>query len=843
MPDALSAVERVKQLKEAYTNRAQLDTNRTARIETMYRLLFGLPQDKKTIDVLLFEADEDTATYLESHVFDVLKTLTWRGKGQINFQQRSEWGGERDSYNLYFFGPTLVSKGQLIDTRTLEKRIRTRIQREGIESKVVFFHELERLFVQPIPWEKCFPINVLLVSAEQYSEYRSHIGEYLKKLKVGDVINIGERSEFVGLVDRPAFNIVGTPSKEELLKDPSKYAADIAFINLMCTQKPLLDELQLPLILSYRAANPYTFVRATVNEHQAHVMTTGEPHPDMTGGQDARLDAQDYRKMEEYCRSVMGIVRELQKTSCYGLRFFHLLRPDTSLLAKWGHAIALPKPRGGENPISRSEIESFYYTYANSLVHHFLSGDDLYLLLSEKAHIQSRPNLSHELKLTSIIEPTSAFQTGAPYLTAIEDNYKEGLWLSPRTRVLIQDTAASFRRFLELVKMQHRGKILIEFNDELCITGTVGAIDKKKRYPEIHNIVIGKPTPHHHAWALYHDWLTTQKEEFAPNFQTPRIRIPIPINNLESFVVEEYIIGPTVCELLDMISTQHAQRAGGEYSELRNVIYDVEMERFLFYINKFRELITSPDGKAEPVDLAAVKQTYIDHFYDVFENRARFTNVKYDDEELAHIKRVLHRYGWDRFITNDAVRRNLAATFRNSIAKTGLVNISLDKFLQLVSDNGKISKTKLRNLLFRIDQGDKYSVPYEDIWEMLDFPESGLRENEKLQRAREVSSQLGGLPEEGSFLFRLYRSVREADLLLATYGWKIYDKRQRHLLSDKEAKTKLEGYKEAIMHYDRIAIETCNKLPAKDSLRRELTNHLDKLRSFKIISYDNTYSV
>lgn len=840
MPIMGSAVERVEQVRNIFAQRTQLDAGQIARIEGMYRSLLGFSQDKKTIDALLFEADEDAAAHFETHVYEVLKTLTWCGEGQINFERRRNLVlEENDNPNLYLFGPTVGWQGQTVDSRTLEKRVKKILPERKEEQRVVFFYQLERLLKQPPSWEMCFPINILLVSAEQYPEYRDFIAAYLKKLEVKDVLDVGERPEFAGLADMLAFNIVGTPSKRELLKDPSQYAADIAFINLMCTQKPLLDKLQLGLIQLYKEANPDAFVRATANEQQVHIMTTGEPHPEMT----ADLSSKAYRELEleRKCADVREIVKKLNVTSRYGLRYFHFLRPDTSLLAKWGNPLALPKLGEGEDTIpgiTITEMEQFYITYATSLVHHFLSGDDLERLLHEKGYVQSQPNVSHEQKLERIDDPGAAFQIGAAYLIPIETDYRDGLWLDPETQVYVRDTGASFRRFLELASEKQLGdNPLIEFNDELCETGIIGAIDKERRYPEEHNIVIGKPTSHHDAWTLYYDWLKTQEEGLAPNFQTPKIRIPIPITNLESFVVEDYIIGPTVCGLLGVISQK--EDPTGKYAELRSAIYDVEMERFVFYIDHFTELIPSPDGKPEPVNLAALKQTYIDNFYNAFEHRARFTDVNYSDRELDHIRRILHEYDWGRFIKEDTVRRNLGATFRNSIAQTGHVNISLDEFLQLVSKDGKISKTELTKLLFRIDQGNKYGVPYEDLWEMLDFSVGGLNEDEKLQRAQSVSSYFSGLPEEASFPFRLYRATREADLFIMLYGPKIFRKMQAGIYTHEQGNTRLESYKNRVIGpRDLIAFKTCEYLPRNDLLRKELSPYIERLLTLRTINYE-----
>lgn len=418
MQDMLSAVERVELLREVYQNRGLLDTDLTAIIEGIYRSSLSFPQDKKSINVLLVEANEGATASLESHLFDVFKTLTWCGEGQINFQRRSELGvEERNNYDLYFVGPTINSGGKIVDSRTVEENIRRDMQKGKRESRLVFFYQLERTLIQPVSLEKCFPIDVLIASASQYPEYRRDIAAYLTGLTVGDVVDVTKRPEFEKWINRPAFNIVGTPSKEDLIEDPSKYPADIAIINLMCIQKPLLDELQLPLIKLYRAANPNTFVRATVNEHQLHTITRGEPHPSISESLVSNSeDSRRYRELEGYCRSVRLLAKELRGTSPSGLEYFHFLRPDISLLAQWGDHLALPKVRKGENPICASDVENFYYDYAYSLVDHFLSGGELYRLLNEKARQQSGLNLQYGQRLTDTTRADAHFRTPAPYL-------------------------------------------------------------------------------------------------------------------------------------------------------------------------------------------------------------------------------------------------------------------------------------------------------------------------------------------------------------------------------------------------------------------------------------------
>jgi len=269
------------------------------------------------------------------------------------------------------------------------------------------------------------------------------------------------------------------------------------------------------------------------------------------------------------------------------------------------------------------------------------------------------------------------------------------------------------------------------------------------------------------------------------------------------------------------------------------VLFDVELERLLFYQDNFKELSQIPGQEIDLTQLsnpAYIIEGYISNIVNAFENRSKYTNVKFSKEDIDAIRSILMGYEFSRFITRDTIKRNLAGSFRNSILKTHQVNVNLPTLFRKY-ETAKNRADYLKAMLYRVDQPPKFSFILEDPWEMLDFYEAQLPEKEKEKRITALIDQYSPIKsqlEEGNLPMRLYRAIREADLFLSVYGPKLHKNFEQGIEPDYKLKQIL--YVNTIMNHDEIAINTCKSLPDKDPLKA-LLPFLEKMADIRGVDY------
>ena len=334
------------------------------------------------------------------------------------------------------------------------------------------------------------------------------------------------------------------------------------------------------------------------------------------------------------------------------------------------------------------------------------------------------------------------------------------------------------------------------------------------------------------------------------NFQQPEISIPIPLKSGLSFLVEEAIIGPTVRDLFyRMFISKQCRMENDAKARLRDIIYEIEVETLQIYQDNFKDLTQIPTqlfrDSTSSANLPYLKsphhiiEDYINKFVQAFKNSSKYTDTSFSEDDMQKIKGILTDYQFSKFITPGTIRRNMAASFRNSILRTNKMAINL-RDLPKSTSKAELKKA-LCELHYRVDQPPKYSFMLEDLWEMLDFYEAQLPASKKEEI---ITDFIGQYPlirdqlEEGNLPSRLFRNVRESGLSLSLYGLKEYTKFTGKLISEPEYNSKMDLYGKTIRQHNQIAIEVCKSLPQNHKLKG-LLPYLERVGSFTTINYVN----
>jgi len=406
----------------------------------------------------------------------------------------------------------------------------------------------------------------------------------------------------------------------------------------------------------------------------------------------------------------------------------------------------------------------------------------------------------------------------------------------------IELAKAGYNHFLELVENQPEGerRRIIKI-DEMVAEGILTSINPNTVYEKPYEI--WKQTDPLSAWQLYFDSQIAQETE--NKFNQPKVWVPVPLNG-KSLVLEEAIIGPTVCELLSRLNRSDNPAVIKKRDVVVEAIYDIELERLHFFQENFPRLTPIPGDETDISklrDVGYVQAQYINQLMDVFRNFSRYTDVDISDQTLARLEMRLKEERHHFSVREESLVRNLAATFRNSILRTGHINVPLDELLRKIAPRGKVDKELLKSMLYRVDQAPKYSHPLEDVCEMVDFPEAGLTKEQKQKRfSKAIQSHL---QNERIFLniglpyIRMYRHLREADLLLSVYGLKLHEKREKRAITEERYDSEIKRYKEAIRYHLSSALDLCQNRLVKiiSPLGYELKGTIESMQKFNKIDY------
>jgi len=439
--------------------------------------------------------------------------------------------------------------------------------------------------------------------------------------------------------------------------------------------------------------------------------------------------------------------------------------------------------------------------------------------------------------------PVDAYHEAQGLHAEIQRRFFQDRWTDETTQNMVQSAAAYYRRFLELVKHHLKASETptIRFSGDACATGIFEALDPDRKYDPNDILRVWKHTDHQSAWQLFFD--STKSLEYGHNFQQPMMMVPIPISENECFLVQDCIVGPTVRDLFYRLylSEERKPRSKDNINALRSSIYDMEIERLLFFQEHYTTLnrpLTKFVNMAALQSPANIGMDYLGNIFSALQNLSAHTDVKFTERENEGIIRTIKDYDCGGILTPETLRRNLAASFRNSILRTYHRNVSLTQ-LFLGMEKSSDRNAYWKENVFRIDQAPKYSHLLEDLWEMLDFYEAQLAEGEKQKRAAEVIEQhptIKGKLEEANGLIRLYRAVREADLYLSVYIPKLCAFRLDKSKSDEDFATERTLYTNAARHHIQMAKIACESLDRGNPLRG-LCPYISRAADFSSITY------
>jgi hypothetical protein len=461
-------------------------------------------------------------------------------------------------------------------------------------------------------------------------------------------------------------------------------------------------------------------------------------------------------------------------------------------------------------------------------------------------HLRKEKGAPHEEAAQELMEPEDAYNAPQGYHRAIQSRFLSGLWNEGRTQNFIRWTAAYYRRFLQLVQEKKSGTEtpIIIFKGDACAEGAYTTLNPDHKYSPKDSIKFFKTTDHQSAWQFFLDSIKAQ--EHKPAFQQPEVMIPIPLSNRECFLVLEGIIGTNIRDFFYRLyhSDERKPRKQTTIDKLRSWIYDVELERLLYFQDHFSELNQIP---TKELDLTALRRpthlirSYLENAISALNNRAQYTDIQFNDSAASEVKSALRKYDFAEVLREETIRRNLAATFRNSILRTYKQNISLFTFFKDL-DTHQDKHAYLKRKIYRIDQAPKYSHRLEDAWTMLDSYEANLPEEEKHQRVEDIIGNYKDstdLLRKSAMVMRLYRAIREADLYLSLYIPKLCGFYKAGDKTIEEFKAEKTAYTNAVRHYDQMALIACQLLDNNNPLKK-LYPHLKRASEFtRITRFDN----
>lgn len=364
----------------------------------------------------------------------------------------------------------------------------------------------------------------------------------------------------------------------------------------------------------------------------------------------------------------------------------------------------------------------------------------------------------------------------------------------------------------------------IFMNDLECAEGVIQVIDPDKDYSNITTkTYLLKMTNNFVAQQMYEDWHTyfAPEESIADswNVRTAEIfRKPLPIKDEcdNAFILQEDLIGPNSADVLFMLNEECPDDPRAK--EIRDIIVSRRIDEYIFWKQNIPTLTESGKYSIQQV-IDGYKRRWID-FFAKFDT---YTNVSIIEDQLKTVKKAIESYPWSDLITPDTIMRYFSGTFRNSVIKTGKINIKPKELISMFFNGDSISEDALTQKMYTIDHSARDIHYQEDIWEILNNFHARISEEKKKELYDKIANEFEDMPpnpyqDPNALVMNIYRNCREAGLFSINYWEKLVEKNKKGLISDNIFAGKKSQYIENIQHHIYHAAELIRCLPSASSL-------------------------
>ncbi len=384
---------------------------------------------------------------------------------------------------------------------------------------------------------------------------------------------------------------------------------------------------------------------------------------------------------------------------------------------------------------------------------------------------------------------------------------------------LIEDlrhsAVGALRRFRELARSgQYSRNVAILVNDLDCADGAIEIVNPNTAYEvESARRFLLKQFKLSEATQAYDDWTQffASGKPLAgdPYFRTAEIlRRPLPVGDGSTFLLEEDLIGPNSADVLRELNGSNNPLA----YDMRDAIVSQRIKEYMFW-RKNMPTLTSQ----ETYSLEQVKKGYIGRLAAFFENFGRFSDVQIPQEQVDRARSAINNYQWGSLLTDETIMRYFSGTFRNSIIRTGWINITPDALINMFSDDNALSREKLGRAMYSIDHAAKDAHHLEDVWEILDFFDAHLDNAQKAKFYRDIQNQspnnIPDIDAPESMAVHLFRTCREAGLFMAKYWPKLASQHEAGIISDDQFGAKKAHYLAVVGYHLGLAVDLVKSLP------------------------------
>lgn len=327
--------------------------------------------------------------------------------------------------------------------------------------------------------------------------------------------------------------------------------------------------------------------------------------------------------------------------------------------------------------------------------------------------------------------------------------------------------------------------------------GALGiSVDPNREYARDQEFYILKKVDDARGRQVVADARHFHQRQHIRNITLESILANIPIGDGNSYLWKRFIPGPNLGDLFRTLDRGILSGSANDrdlLAQLEKELKGIVVKRLEYWQRN------APDLLDQPRDPEAIVREYKTNLVKVLDTFSERTDVKFTADDKFNFVAALDNINW-KFMTDRKVVRNLAATYRNMVIATGMINIDYPRFIEQFTQNGGKRRPNIwaleRELSF-VDWADKYSHPLVDAWEM----DLSLEGTAKRSAVRAVSNyyerQKQPFTNEEIALMGIYRAYRKAYLTLTQFVPKILNQLEsgqidEHEYGDKQRRIQME---------------------------------------------------
>ena len=294
----------------------------------------------------------------------------------------------------------------------------------------------------------------------------------------------------------------------------------------------------------------------------------------------------------------------------------------------------------------------------------------------------------------------------------------------------------------------------------------------------------------------------------VPELKIEKIKPDLYTDEIDrAYLWKELVPGPDLNNILIWINEETDPDKKKLGNQLKKECYDFVKDAVITWQKKAQHIHKYNNPKT-------VIDAYRSNLIQILDDFENYTDIKFSTKEKSLYQECVEDLPFEEFITQDTIKRNAAASFRNYILKMnaksrdGKVK-SLSEVLEQITKNGNIDKNAFRDKLILIDTHMKYSFILEDCFEIADHYEGKI---EKRFRKGLINSVKNSYPDvtnlltKGENIIRFYRAIRKTHFFTKTYGSRNFFKYEKGFRDKQTFEERSDIHKENIKHYLSTAI-------------------------------------